>query len=190
VFFFFQQDLTGVGLIFLKTCKSVQGYLNMNDKISKSLLQTLVLGIIAGMRAASAPAAASHMLSVSKPEQLLHSPLAFMRSDKWAAALKVIAAGEMVVDKLPAAPNRIEAGGLIARGLSGGLSGAALSKANGEKAYIGLFAGTAAALASAYAFYYLRKYVVNKTGIYDPLIGGIEDLLVIGSAVALIRSAK
>ena len=43
------------------------------------------------------------------------------------------------------------------------------------------------AFASTYGSYYLRKSTVKKTKLFDPLIGAIEDALVIGAGVGLTR---
>ena len=162
----------------------------MKSTTWKSAWQSIALGIVAGMRSASAPAIAAHILSTSKPKQLLKTPLAFMRSEGGATLLKVMAAGELIADKLPFAGDRIQPIGLVARGVSGAISGGSISKGNGDKLVNGTLLGTAAAIGSSFAFFYLRKYVVNKTKIDDPIIGSIEDALVIGIAVVLVRPLK
>ena len=76
----------------------------------------------------SAPAIASHYLSKHPSAALENTRLAFLQSPRVADVLKWLAAGEMVGDKVPGAPDRITAPSLLARGLSGALVGAALFK--------------------------------------------------------------
>jgi uncharacterized membrane protein len=95
----------------------------MKLKISNPFWQVLSLGLLAGMRSASAPAITSHILSSHRSGMLSKSSLGFMQSKNVSNVLKVIAAGELVADKLPFAPNRIKPFSLFARCLAGSLTG-------------------------------------------------------------------
>ena len=161
----------------------------MKLKILKPLLQASGLGVIAGMRSAAAPAIAAHILSRNPSRSLLKSPLGFMQSKKVANVLKIFAAGELIADKLPNTPNRTEPVGVIARCLSGSLAGACIFKASGNSALTGALAGSIAALSSTYASYLLRKNTVAKFKISDPIIGAIEDGLVLAAGVSLTKFA-
>lgn len=79
--------------------------------------QAFVLGVVSGMRAALGPALVSHHLSRNRSNDL--GRLNFMCSPTTAALLKVAAAGELVGDKLPMTPARLEPGPLVGRALSG-----------------------------------------------------------------------
>lgn len=159
----------------------------MQLKISKQFWQVIGLGTLAGMRTTSAPLIACHILSNHQSKRLAHSPLRFMQSKNVAVALKVFALGEIVGDKLPSTPNRIKASALAARVLSGALAGASIYKATGGKAPMGALIGGAAAFASTFGSYFLRKSTVKTSHIIDPLIGAIEDALVIGGGAGLIQ---
>ncbi|MDN3583298.1 DUF4126 family protein [Mucilaginibacter flavus] len=161
----------------------------MKLKISEPFWQVVGLGALAGMRSASAPAIASHILSHHQSKQLDDSPLEFMQSKNVALALKVLAVGELIGDKLPSAPDRIKKRSVGFRMLSGALAGASVYKAIGGKAAMGALIGGASALASTFGSFYLRKGVVKTTRIMDPLVGAIEDALVIGSSVELANAA-
>ena len=163
-------------------------YSDMKSIRSKSIVQVLCVGIIAGMRSASAPAIACHVLSKNKSNELTNSSLKFMESENLATVLKVLAIGELIVDKLPSTPPRIKPAGISARVISGALSTAAISKANRNSAITGAVLGSAAALASTFFFYFLRKKMGEKFKIYDPILGVIEDILVIGTGVELSHS--
>ena len=158
-------------------------------KISKSFWQVFGLGLLAGMRATSAPVITSHILSKHPSKQLPKSPLSFMQSGNVALGMKILAAGELVGDKLPKTPNRTCTTGVIGRCLSGSLAGATIYKASGNNALTGALLGSIVALGSTFGSYYLRKLTVDKTQVSDPYIGAIEDALVIGAGTGLIISA-
>ena len=157
----------------------------MQLKISQPLWQAIGLGVLAGMRTASAPAITSHILSHHHSANLEKSLLGFMQSKNVATVLKVLAIGELFVDKLPSTPNRIKPTGVIFRCLAGSLAGASIYKASGNNALQGALLGSAAALGSTFGSYFLRKDTVNKLHAFDPLIGAIEDALVVGAGVGL-----
>ncbi|WP_295796112.1 hypothetical protein [Mucilaginibacter sp.] len=90
---------------------------------------------------------------------------------------------------MPNTPNRIAAGGVVGRCLAGSLAGASIYKATGNNALIGALLGSAVALGSTFGSYYLRRFVVAKTDIFDPYIGAIEDAVVAGAGAVLIISA-
>jgi uncharacterized membrane protein len=161
----------------------------MRLKISKPFWQVVGLGVLAGMRTASAPAIASHILSHHSSGHLSKSSLNFMQSDKMAVVLKVLATGEFIGDKLPFTPNRIKPLGIVFRCLSGSLAGASIYKASGNNALTGALIGTVTAFGSTFGSYFLRKGIVNKFELFDPLIGAIEDALVIGAGIELTRLA-
>jgi len=158
-------------------------------KTAKPFWQVLGLGILAGMRTTSAPVVASQILSRHPSKYLAGSPLRFMQSGNVALGMKVLALGEAVGDKLPKTPNRIAAGGLVGRCLAGSLAGASIYKATGNNALVGALLGSAVALGSTFVSYYLRRFVVAKTDIFDPYIGAIEDVLVAGAGAGLIMTA-
>ena len=154
-------------------------------KISDPFGQVVGLGVLAGMRSASAPAITSHILSHHQSKNLAHSPLGFMQSKKVATILNVFAVAEFIGDKLPQAPNRIKPSALIARCLSGALAGASIYKASGNNAYTGAIIGSTAAFASTFGSFFLRNFTVKRTHLMDPLVGAIEDSLVIGAGIGL-----
>ena len=156
-------------------------------KISHPLLQVLGIGILAGMRTSSAPVIASQLLSHHQSKQLAHSPLSFMQSKAVANTLTILSVSELIIDKLPSTPNRIKSGGVIFRSLSGALAGASIYKAMGNNMLLGAVIGASSAFASTYVSYFLRKSVVKNTHIIDPVIGAVEDVLVIGAGLSLIQ---
>jgi uncharacterized membrane protein/uncharacterized protein (UPF0548 family) len=142
-----------------------------NQEISRSM----AIGILAGMRAFSAPAA---VVRAKYPR--LQRPI------------EVLAVFEMMGDKLPSTPNRIEALPLIGRSLSGAISAALAgtsSKELGSKKGRGLLAliGGITALTSAYGTYYLRRTLGVKLGFKDRFLGLVEDAAAVRTRKAIIR---
>jgi uncharacterized membrane protein len=97
-------------------------------------------------------------------------------------ALPALALGELVGDKLPAAPPRVEGPGLVGRVVTGGLVGRV---SDGSR---GLRIGAAFALASTYPSQALRAQIVKRTPLPDLACAIPEDL--IGATVAALASTE
>lgn len=149
--------------------------------MKKLISKTLVMGTLAGMRAVSAPALLSRTLSDEKNSALSHTPLRFLQNKYVANTLTALAASEIIGDKIPNVPDRIEMPSLLTRMASGALVGAALFMSNRQNGVQGAAIGAAAALAGTYASFYLRKALRDNTSISDPVYGALEDALVMGS---------
>lgn len=158
-------------------------------EIKHPFWQVLGIGALAGMRTSSAPAITSQILSRHHSKRLERSPLNFMQLKTVTNILTILTVGEVIVDKLPTTPNRTKPAGIIFRGLSGALAGASIYKASGNNVLAGTLTGAASAVASAYISFLLRKSVVKNTSVADPIIGAVEDALVIAAGVGLVRVA-
>jgi uncharacterized membrane protein len=82
----------------------------------------------------------------------------------------------MVADKLPGIPARIQLLPLLGRAASGAVAGAALSDADGEEWATGAALGAAAAVASAFGTYTLRRALTRELGLPDLLVAIVEDM--------------
>jgi uncharacterized membrane protein len=119
-----------------------------------------VLGTVTGARTFLAPAALA-----------LRGRLGDGKLGKVAKlALPALAAGEVVGDKLPMAPPRVEGPGLVGRVVSGALSGRVVGGARGARV------GATFALASTYPSQLLRSTIVTHTPIPDLACAVPEDL--------------
>ena len=143
-------------------------------------LQAACLGVIAGMRSMGAPALVSDRLARTPSGAPEGSPLRWLGTAKTAQVFKILAAGEIVGDKLPRTPARTAPGPLSARLLSGALSGAALCAAGGKPPSAGAAVGALGALAGTFAFYHLRRRLGQATGLPDPIVAVAEDALAYG----------
>lgn len=112
--------------------------------------------------------------------------------DTWAAwtgklsttiIFTVLAVVEIVTDKVPKNPNRINpvplAGRLVFGGLIGAIGAAALNGAGLE----GGLLGALGALTGAFCGYHLRKEIVDRTQFEDWQIAVVEDALAIALAM-------
>jgi uncharacterized membrane protein len=147
-------------------------------------LKAITIGIIAGMRSMSAPALTSSYLAQNK--NLASSPLGRFASPTASRVLKVLAAGEILADKLPMVPSRVSAGPLVTRITSGAVSGAAVSAADKKQAEIGAVLGGVAAVVGAFGFYHLRRRIGAEIRVSDAVLGIVEDVIVISAAAAIL----
>lgn len=162
----------------------------MRQKASTQFFQVFNLGVMAGMRSNAAPAVASHILSQQYSPELAESPLKFMQSAGVSNVLKILAVGELIGDKLPGTGNRIVPMSVLFRCSAGALAGASIYKANGNNVIKGALLGAAAAFGSTFVSFYMRKAVVETTGLYDPIAGVIEDAIVLGGAAFITESTE
>ncbi|WP_276496987.1 DUF4126 family protein [Pontibacter litorisediminis] len=145
----------------------------------KVLYKALAMGALAGMRSLSAPALLSHVLLDQKNGALANTPLRFLQNKYVANTLAGLAATELLGDKLPAAPDRTVVSSLLMRAASGAVVGAAVYGSRHRSLAEGAALGAAAAVAATYASFYLRKTLCEKTSLADPVIGALEDALVL-----------
>ncbi len=146
----------------------------------------LGIGIVAGLRALTAPAAVSWAAHLG----WLHlegTSLAFMGSAVTVGILSVLAIVEYITDQLPSTPARTVPMQLIARLIMGALSGACICVSAGQSLLVGAALGIVGALIGTYGGYYTRKGLVNSLKVKDILIAIPEDLVAIGLAYFIVR---
>jgi len=149
-------------------------------------LLILGIGIVAGLRAMTAPAVVAWAACLGWL-RLTGTPLAFMGS-KWAVAIFTLAAlGEFVNDQLPATPARTAAGPLTARMVMGALCGACLALSGGSAWLPGAIVGAIGGILGAFGGYRARVGLVKSLKVPDYAIAIPEDLVAIGLAVLLTR---
>jgi uncharacterized membrane protein len=145
----------------------------------ETLTLCLAIGILTGCRSMSAPAAVCwaaylHWLHLES------SSLSFMGSAIAVGIASVLAVGELVVDKLPAAPDRRETGSLIWRALMGGLCGAAMCISGGQSLWIGAIVGAIGAVAGTFGGYQVRHRIVASGKLPDIAVALMEDAIAVG----------
>ncbi len=140
------------------------------------------------MRSLSAPALLSRALQEKHDGRLNGTPFEFLQNKCVAYTLTGLAATELLGDKLPVAPDRIVLSSLLMRAGSGAMVGAAVFQGNRNSLAKGALVGAAAAVAATYASFYLRKMLRDKTVIADPVLGMLEDALVLGAGLKAARA--
>jgi len=133
------------------------------------LLRTFGIGVVAGLRSMTAPAATLGGAD-----------------SRWTGPVRFLAAGELIADKLPQTPPRLLPIALGVRVLSGALCARALAKRADGSRFAGTVAGAAGALAGSYGGYYARRYVTTRRDVPDFPIALVEDALALGLARAVV----
>ena len=142
------------------------------------------IGVIAGLRSMTAPAAVSWIAHLHGPN-LQGSHLGFMGSTPAVAIFTVLALAELVADKLPKTPNRTKPGPFSGRILMGSLSGATLSAGGGGPVVIGAIVGAIGALVGTFGGYQARTRTVGLLHAPDFVIALLEDAVAVGGGILL-----
>jgi len=151
-----------------------------------ALLLALGIGIVAGLRAMTAPAVVAWSAYLGWLN-LGGSYFAFMGS-KWTVAIFTLAAlSEFVTDQLPKTPARTTAGPLIARIIMGALTGSCVAVSGGSSLVAGAVVGAIGGVIGAFAGYRARVGLVKKLGVPDFAIAIPEDLVAIGLALWMVK---
>lgn len=149
------------------------------------LLLAFGIGVVAGLRALTAPAVvawAAHFGWLN----LSGSRLAFMGSIVTAIIFSFLAIGELIGDKLPQTPKRTAILPLLARTVTGALCGACLFTAAGQSLGPGIVAGGIGGLIGAFVGYRIRTRLVSSLRVRDFIIAICEDVVAIALACFLV----
>jgi len=119
---------------------------------------------------------------------LAGSPLWFIGKEIFATIIVILAALELIADKLPKTPARIQAMPLTARIVTGGLSGAAIAFSAGSGWLYGVLLAGIGSVAGAFSGYYLRRELVHRLRIPDLIIALMEDFVTVAGTLLLIHS--
>jgi uncharacterized membrane protein len=147
---------------------------------------TFLIGVIAGLRSMTAPAAVSWAARLG----LLHlenTGLSFLRLEVTPYIISALAIGELIVDKRPDTPSRKAPLGFIGRILTGGFCGAALGITH-QAMLGGLLAGVIGAVVGTLGGYECRVRLVRANGGKDLPIALLEDAIAIGGAAWIISA--
>lgn len=149
------------------------------------LVLALLIGVVAGLRAFTAPAAVSWGAYLGLLE-LDGSWLAFLgyRFTPW--MFSAVAVLELIGDQLPSTPSRKVPVQFATRLLMGALAGGGIGAAGGSLV-AGLVAGIVGAVIGTYGGAALRAAVARGFG-RDLPAALIEDVLAIGGAFLIVRA--
>jgi len=149
------------------------------------LVLAFFIGVFAGLRSMTAPAVTAWAARCGWLS--LRAPLSWLGSLPAAILFTLCALGELVADKLPKTPSRTAPVGLIARILTGALSGAAVYYAGSNRGYLlGAILGAAGGVAGCFGGYLARKNLVKALGTPDYVVAVVEDLVAIAGSLFIV----
>ena len=146
-----------------------------------ALFLGFVLGMSAGLRSMTPAAVVAWAAQLGWPD-LRQTNLAFMAAPITAWAFTLFACIELVFDKLPFTPSRLDAAPLGARILVGALCSATICAAAHQSITVGALVGGLGGVAGAFAGYHVRRHLTMNLKMPALLVALGEDVLAIGSA--------
>jgi len=148
-------------------------------------LSAFGIGIVAGLRSLTAPAAVSWAAYLHWVD-LRDSRLALLGSTITPYIISALALGELIADKLLFVPNRTSPLPMAFRTLSGAMCGAALCISANRYIWAGILLGGLGAINGAFAGFHARRLLVKYVKIPDTAIALAEDALAICAALLLV----
>jgi uncharacterized membrane protein len=152
-----------------------------------TLFLAFLIGVLAGLRSLTPPAATAWAAYLGWLK--LERPLSIVSSGPAVAILTLLAAIELVADKLPNIPNRTSPPGLLARMLSGGFAGACVAASGAQGIVIGAALGAVGGLAGAFVGYRARTGIVRALGSPDIYVALAEDLIAVAGSLWVVSRA-
>jgi uncharacterized membrane protein len=149
------------------------------------VLPYVALGAATGLRSMAAPSRLSRHLTDSAQHRQPGLVSRWLARDGVGGLLRLCALGEMLVDKLPIVPDRIQPGPLSGRIGFGALAGIALAEIRREPRVRGAVLAGVGAAVGAYAGFHARRALTANTGLPDLIVAMGED----AAAILLARSA-
>ena len=137
------------------------------------------LGITAGMRSQLPLALLARTAARTGPQ--------WLRKRTVPTNLYLSAAGEIVGDKLPMTPSRLEPLSMAGRLVFGSFSGAILVRRLEAPVLAGVMAGALGAVAGSLAGYHARRWLGETSGLPDAIWAGAEDALAISIGLLATR---
>ncbi len=149
-----------------------------------TLLFAFLIGLFAGLRSLTPPAAVAWAVHLGWLK--LARPLSLIGSLPAAIILSLLALVEIFMDKLPNTPNRTAPMGLIARIVTGGLTGACVALGGGKSAFVGAGLGVIGGVAGCFGGYQARARLVRSLRQSDFIIALAEDMVAIGGSLFIL----
>ena len=147
-------------------------------------IAALLIGVIAGLRTMTAPAAVS-LAAYLRALRLRATPLGFLASTVTPYMITLLAIAELASDQLPNTPSRKVPMQFGARLVSGGFCGAAVGMAGGSR-IAGLVAGVIGAVIGTLGGAAARQRIAAAPG-RDLPAASPEDVVAIGGAALLME---
>lgn len=148
------------------------------------------LGLIIGIRSLVGPALLSRKLVRTVPVKEPQRPVHYFIQPPVATGLAVLAATEILTDKLSGTPDRTVPFQFVGRIVLGGSCGAVLSEVEGQSVLAGSIAGGVGAAVGTIATFHLRQWLTHGVGLPDPVVALAEDMLCVGAGWAIVNSIE
>jgi uncharacterized membrane protein len=161
----------------------------VNDQVGP-IASAVLLGAVAGLRTQLPLALLARAANDGRFAAAAEPPLALLRSPWTQRVTSIAAIAELIGDKLPTTPSRLDPGPLAGRFLFGALAGAAVMANSRRSPLSGALLGAAAACLGALCGYYLRRRLGQLTSIPDPLLGLAEDGVAVTLGIAALRDNR
>ena len=149
-----------------------------------TLIFAFLIGLFAGLRSLTPPAVVAWAVYLGWIK--LAPPLSVIGSLPAVIILRLLALGELIVDKLPSTPSRTAPLGLIARIVTGGLTGACVSLGGGQSVFVGAALGLLGGIVGCFGGYQLRTRLVKSLRQPDFYVALLEDLVAIGGSLFIV----
>lgn len=149
------------------------------------LALSFLIGVFAGLRSLTPVAATAWAAHLGWLK--LERPLSLIGSFPAVAILTILAGVELVADKLPNTPSRTAPPGLIARIVTGGLTGACVASAGGQGVLLGALLGAVGGVVGCFGGYQARTRLVRALGSPDTYVALLEDLVAIAGSLWVVR---
>jgi len=143
------------------------------------------IGIIAGLRAMTAPAVVSWAAYLGWID-LRQTWLAFLGYTATPYIASILAVGELINDKLPKTPSRKAPASFGARVVTGAFSGMALALAGAHTAVAGALLGGLGAVVGTLGGYEVRTRLVRSLGVPDYAIALLEDAVAVAGGFFIV----
>ena len=151
------------------------------------LILSLLIGVVAGLRAVTAPAAVAWSAHLGWVKAA-GTPMAFMGHVAAPWIFTVLALGELIGDQLPSTPSRKVPVQFGTRIVTGALCGATLAAAGGQL-LLGAIAGAVGAVIGTLGGSAVRAKLAQALG-RDLPAALIEDVVAICGALAIVAAAR
>ncbi len=157
--------------------------------ISSNLLWgALALGLVTGMRSTLGPTMTSRALAARDDIDEADEPARTLASHRAQLFLMPMAAGELLGDKMPFAPDRTILPSMMFRAVSGGVTAAALASARRQPIWLPALVGATAALVASKVGLALRKPYQAEPYV-NAALGLTEDCVALAVGTVGLRCA-
>jgi uncharacterized membrane protein len=156
-----------------------------NDQASE-YARAAALGFVGGLRSMTPLALLSQLRSQGE-DGSSSNLVGYLNSPAARIITGLLAAGELVGDKLPATPSRLSPAPLGGRIVIGALAGWILCQQTRQSPLVGALLGAIGAASGSAAGYYARSWLAKVTKWPDPIFGVVEDLTALGLGYLITR---